>query len=1039
MVWTLSQTINTDMAITGAISGDGQTIIIGQDKLHPSILYGFENDNFKLKETINPPDNVENSIFGICLGIDMLGKTIAIAADRAGGIDYPVIESHSVILQHNLYVTSRLYALENVGIGTTNPTSSLHVIGDVNLSNIVVPGSAPIPGYVLSTTGSQVQWVAQATAFTQPLANLVVSNSVTTTNLFARSNVGIGTNSPRASLDVVTPGTPGVGSVIAQFGSTVSSRLVLYDEYATRGLPGYIYGNGGNGLGFASPGAFKFYPGAPSPGTEILFLNSGQMGISVPIFAHHELYVEKGLVAGPANFNSFFSPYNSINTADGSVGTYAFTIYDNVDSGFDPKSEPHAMTVFQRLENNDDGNFHLEFYNVTQGSNPDYGVGFGFFDTTLGSESIVTSPFIICPHSGSTFTGAGSTSGVAISISTEGSGNVGINTIAQPVPYGQLQVVTYNDSLDQYSFQVCDNGQLNNFNAYSMTAITRTEYATSGTSYYHLEFINSPVGLVNGYGVGMGFYGAGFEGSQPFILTAHSQAGGFADTVGNYVNSTDVLGSVVLATDGTGHVGIGGQLFPSCALDVQSQGTASTGQLMAQFGSKTGGRILFYDENTSYPPYIRGKSTKGLGLSSTGPLVFYQGSEVARFSGTRLGIGTTNPTSNLHVIGDVNLSNIVVPGSTPTPGYVLSTTGSKVQWVAQASAFTQPLANLVVSNTVTTTNIISSIGTFSNISGNGSGLTSVNAANVSGTFLLANVGTLNVTTLENVSNLSAILANVGTLNVTTLENVSNLSAILANVGTLNVTTLENVSNLSAILANVGTLNVSTLENVSNLSAILANVGTLNVSTIESVSNLTVTQSITSPGFYSNVSNTNFYFDTFTIPFIYSTTLNVATVLTTQNFTSTLSNISTLNVSTLETVTNLRTTQANVSTLNVSSSFSVAGQISTIGNATPYYGVCPPLTARQGVAASSSWNPSGGTQGNFFLNSGVMQMQVGSNTMAVSPTTISFPIGYVNNPIVLLTPYSTTASTAPWVSAITTTSFQVTWTNFGTFEWMSIGM
>jgi hypothetical protein len=164
------------------------------------------------------------------------------------------------------------------------------------------------------------------------------------------------------------------------------------------------------------------------------------------------------------------------------------------------------------------------------------------------------------------------------------------------------------------------------------------------------------------------------------------------------------------------------------------------------------------------------------------------------------------------------------------------------------------------------------------------------------------------------------------------------------------------------------------------------------------SNALQTTNIVATGFTSNATNTTFKYDTFTVPY-----LNVTSTLTLSGLT-------------------------------------VAGQISAIGNTvSASYGVCPPITARQGVAASTNWNPSGGTQGNFFLNSGVVNMQVGSNTMAASPTTITFPISYLSNPIVLITPYSTTASTIPWVSAVTTTNFQVTWAAVGTFEWMSMGI
>ena len=132
-----------------------------------------------------------------------------------------------------------------------------------------------------------------------------------------------------------------------------------------------------------------------------------------------------------------------------------------------------------------------------------------------------------------------------------------------------------------------------------------------------------------------------------------------------------------------------------------------------------------------------------------------------------------------------------------------------------------------------------------------------------------------------------------------------------------------------------------------------------------------------------------------------------------------------------------TGQIGIGTTSATTTLQVNGQISSFGKSG--FGVCAPLVARQGVSGGSHWNPSGGAQANFNLTSGAVQMQAGSNTMPASPTTITFPVAYTNNPIVLVTAYSTTASSNPWVSAITASNFAVTWTNFGTFEWIAIGI
>ena len=132
-----------------------------------------------------------------------------------------------------------------------------------------------------------------------------------------------------------------------------------------------------------------------------------------------------------------------------------------------------------------------------------------------------------------------------------------------------------------------------------------------------------------------------------------------------------------------------------------------------------------------------------------------------------------------------------------------------------------------------------------------------------------------------------------------------------------------------------------------------------------------------------------------------------------------------------------TGQIGIGTTSATTTLQVNGQISSFGKSG--FGVCTPLVARQGVSGGSNWNPSGGAQANFNITSGAVQMQAGSNTMPASPTTITFPVAYTNNPIVLVTAYSTTASSNPWVSAITASNFAVTWTNFGTFEWIAIGI
>jgi hypothetical protein len=165
------------------------------------------------------------------------------------------------------------------------------------------------------------------------------------------------------------------------------------------------------------------------------------------------------------------------------------------------------------------------------------------------------------------------------------------------------------------------------------------------------------------------------------------------------------------------------------------------------------------------------------------------------------------------------------------------------------------------------------------------------------------------------------------------------------------------------------------------------------------SNAIQTTNVIAAGFTSNSTNTNFLYDTLTVP-----NLNVTGTLTVAGL-------------------------------------SAGGQVSAIGNTvSATSGICPPLIARQGNTQSYNWNFSGGNQGTIPINSGAVSMQVGSNTMTGTTQTITFPFPYAQgNAIVLITPYTAPGSNPLWVSGISQTTFTVTGATGAQFEWMSIGI
>jgi hypothetical protein len=162
-----------------------------------------------------------------------------------------------------------------------------------------------------------------------------------------------------------------------------------------------------------------------------------------------------------------------------------------------------------------------------------------------------------------------------------------------------------------------------------------------------------------------------------------------------------------------------------------------------------------------------------------------------------------------------------------------------------------------VANSVTTTNVTAS-GTLR--------VTGAMTSNVDNTTFFFDTFTIPY--------INSQVGNITTLNVQSIDvlGISNLNSLVtptANVGTLNVFQISNLNtlttNLFATSANVGTLNVFQISNLNSL-VLLNNIY---------VANSITTTNLVTAGITSNASNTVFNFDTLTIPFINSTTLNVA--------------------------------------------------------------------------------------------------------------------------------------------------------------------
>jgi hypothetical protein len=185
-------------------------------------------------------------------------------------------------------------------------------------------------------------------------------------------------------------------------------------------------------------------------------------------------------------------------------------------------------------------------------------------------------------------------------------------------------------------------------------------------------------------------------------------------------------------------------------------------------------------------------------------------------------------------------------------------------------------------------------------------------------------------------------------------------------------------------------------------------------------------------------NATFLNDTITVPFATMGTLSILSGATIGPSSTVLgSNLLVLSNASGN-VTIFTGNTVGISNLAPATTLSVGGTISALGNVvTSNYGTCPPLTFRQG-ALGTNWITAG--TNNVPVGIGSVNMQCGTGVTATNTLTVTYPLSYAGQPIVLLTAIGAGNSNI-WVStAPTTTNFVVTSNSAAqTFSWMSIGI
>jgi hypothetical protein len=556
----------------------------------------------------------------------------------------------------------------NVGIGKTNPAYTLDINGTLNASQILQNG-AP-----LSTGGGggSSQWITSG-------SNIY----------YLLGNVGISTNSPTSPLHIY-----GSGQRILLDGSSAAQTYIMF---STQGVNrGYI-GTGASGVdmvvnAYASQNLI-FQAGG---GEYMRITSSGYVGIntnspSANLHIHDTAATSSNvpLMVFSPNLSASGSQYLYFGTANSTNNTAQLGWY-NVGAG--STSNYAFLQIF--------GKANIMTWQASSG-NVGIGVtnpvklfqvaGNGLFGYIAGSRGGI---FI---DNETAYTGSPCIQGVSSSFGTNtiainpAGGNVAINATTSSYPLhvvGNINLtgsILYNGvaiTTGTGSIWTAGGGGVAYYNGgnvgigtaspatllhlYSSASNTFLIQNTSSTGYASLYFQNSTPANVF-MGIGGSAVGGIFQ-SNFFIQSANgivfnTNGNNSNGTVGMIINSSGNVGIgtatptypiSVATTGGTGlevnRTGASVNFGVGITHSLTSSGTSFRGEYAFTFGGAT--TIATSAQTQAYGYYgidlAAGSSTFGSNSSYTNSY-FFVNTSVACFPKTNVGIGITNPTSNLHV------------------------------------------------------------------------------------------------------------------------------------------------------------------------------------------------------------------------------------------------------------------------------------------------------------------------------------------------------------------------------------------------------
>jgi hypothetical protein len=626
--------------------------------------------------------------------------TVAIDAKTNGGL---VIESNQLAVDLG---ASSITGTLAVGDGGTGQSS--YITGDIiyaNASNSLTKLSIGSPGEVLTVSGNSPSWAAGASS------PWTTSGS----DIYYSSNVGIGTSSPSAPLeieclDVTNNYQTNNGLRVKQSNSsypaTISIQSASYSDdayisfqYDSLGVFGWTFGmDSQDTTGFRKLkwSSSPFHLGSP----EMTLIETGKLGIGTENPAYHLD------VVGDINFTGTLYQNGSVFSGGGSSPWTT--------SGVDIVYNTGEVIIGSYIEHDGDSDTKFGFpqddtFIVTTSNIERFRINSGG-EVSIGSDIDIGSGHKMTVIDGSTSSNGSYADLVITNQSEHNNARILLGTPHQLTSSSAFKAAIIADGDGSYSrndLHFClENSTDNTANADLTDSKMVIKYSTGNVG---IGTTNPGYKLhVNGtMNVTSGLYANGSAGTSGQVLTS-SGGGAMSWTTVSSGSSSPWTTSGSNIYYNSGNVGIGTST-PASSLEVKVSSASSASNPIAKFTAATSGggndaytqiegfensALNFYGHNfgDDFTIGYQQSFVTGVGFTiSHGSTLQSNPRFFINLSGN-VGIGTTSPSYKLHVNGTMNVtSGLYANGSSGTSGQVLTSSGGgAMSWTTVSSGGSSP-------------------------------------------------------------------------------------------------------------------------------------------------------------------------------------------------------------------------------------------------------------------------------------------------------------------------------------------------------------